>query len=55
MGTNGRFAEKVAVITPVEKVFPRRLFHITLEERHQVVAVEMNMDDLPPSWQVFIH
>src|SRR5262245_65732008 len=38
--------EQVSVIAPVEEFLARRFFHLALEERHQVISVEMHFEGL---------
>src|SRR5262249_3880563 len=38
------YRKQVAVVAPVEKLLARRLLHVALEERNQIVSVEMNLE-----------
>src|SRR5713226_1319750 len=38
------YGHQVSVVAPVEELFARRLLRIALEERQQVLAVEMNLE-----------
>src|SRR5262249_23023014 len=39
--------KQVTVVAPVKKFFARRLLHITFEEGHQVISVEMDFESFP--------
>ncbi len=40
--------DQLAVVAPVEEFLARGLLHLALEERHQVVAVQVDLEGLAP-------
>ena len=46
---------QVAVVAPVEELLARRLLHLALEERHQVVAVEVDLERLAARLAALLH
>ena len=38
--------DQLAIVAPVEEFLARRFLHVTFEERHEVVAVEVGLECL---------